>query len=113
MSTAWIDDGDSVAHIVATSRLQACRRDERLALPAAVEAQVAETPAAEAAFADTVPLWFRSEAFAEDVEPAVQGAAGVQHGRHAPGMARIDTQMLTAGAAVLRLTLQALKLQRR
>lgn len=57
----------------------------------------------EPGFEDTVPLWFRSEAFAEDID-AVESQ---------PSEARphwnLDAQVLAAGAAVLRMTLAALK----
>ncbi len=93
-----------VAHAVALNRLQARRGDDAASpLPAS----------APTGFADTVPLWFRSEAFAEDVADAGCGKAAEQPGASPRSLGRIDAHMLAAGAAVLRLTLQALQLQRR
>ncbi len=91
-----------VAHVVALNRLQARRADDTAP---SLRASVAT------GFADTVPLWFRSEAFAEDVADHEAVGSG-------PGAALLngprrftDSQVLTAGAAVLRQTLQALKLR--
>ena len=98
MSSAHFVESLSVAQAVAVGRLQATRHDERSA-----PAPGADNPA----FADTAPLWFRSEAFAEDVTDPVPAAA------NGPALPGRDAQMLAAGAAVLRMTLQALQLQRR
>jgi hypothetical protein len=65
-----------------------------------------------AGFADTVPLWFRSEAFAEDLADPAHAAAGLDETQPDRQPFRIDPHVLSAGAAVLRQTLQALKLQR-
>ncbi len=90
-----------VAHAVALNRLQARRGDDTVPLPPS---------AGPAGFADTVPLWFRSEAFAEDVACDRAAELPVASPHH---LRRIDAHMIAAGAAVLRLTLQALQLQRR
>ena len=67
-------------------------------------------------FADTVPLWFRSEAFAEDLADAVHAPSGLKPASpfNRPGyrLLRVDSHVLAAGASVLRQTVQALKLQR-
>ncbi len=96
-----------LSHAVALGRLQARRHDD----PAA-HAPSGGALAEPADFADTVPLWFRSEAFAEDVtdHEAVAGAKG--EGPRNGGRLFTDSHVLSAGAAVLRQTLQALKLQR-
>ncbi len=92
-----------VAHAVALNRLQARRADD---VASSLRASVAE------GFADTMPLWFRSEAFAEDVlDAACASVADTRRGDG--GLQRVDAQVMAAGAAVLRLTLQALRLQRR
>lgn len=57
----------------------------------------------EPGFEDTVPLWFRSEAFAEDIEHDHSPPAGAHRPR------RMDAHVLAAGAAVLRMTLAALR----
>lgn len=64
------------------------------------------------AFADTVPLWFRSEAFAEDLADPAHAAAGLDPAGPDRRPLRTDPHVLSAGATVLRQTLQALKLQR-
>jgi hypothetical protein len=107
----------SAAHAVALSRLQARRGDDGGADGRnAAHAGFADTVVDATVFADTVPLWFRSEAFAEDVidsgcassvEPP-GASAGWMRGRR-----RIDAHVLAAGAAVLRLSLQALQRQPR
>jgi hypothetical protein len=96
-------EAHGIAHAVALSRLQARRGDAAAPLLAS----------ANAGFADTVPLWFRSEAFAEDVSDAACTSAAHRPAARPHHMRRIDAQMMAAGAAVLRLTLQALHLQRR
>ena len=83
-----------VSHRVSLRQVQARRADST-------------KPAAHASpdpdFEDTVPLLFRSEAFAEDIDlqddPPAQG--------HPPR--RLDAHVLAAGAAVLHKTLAALK----
>lgn len=103
MSTA-VSEVHCVAHAVALNRLQARRGDDAAApLPTA----------APTGFADTVPLWFRSEAFAEDVVDPASGLLGACTRANVRGLQRVDAQVMAAGAAVLRLTLQALQLQRR
>ncbi len=92
----------TVAQAVALSRLQARRAEERSPL----------VPNGAADFADTVPLWFRSEAFAEDVNDHVSRAAGQEHTPRAGSLVAIDRRVLASGAAVLRQTLQAFKQQR-
>ena len=92
-----------VTHAVALNRLQACRSDAAAPAPSASKAD----------FADTAPLWFRSEAFAEDVTEAASGAAADHRGVGSSLLRGIDAQVIAAGAAVLHLTLQALQLQRR
>jgi len=105
----------SVAHAVALKRLQARRGDDA----AAGAAGAAEDDAAcSTGFADTVPLWFRSEAFAEDVADVACRSPADPRGalaglRGAQGLRRIDAHVIAAGAAVLRLTLQALRLRHR
>ncbi len=102
MTTA-ISETPSAAHAVALSRLQARRGDD--------DAAVSPLPAAApTGFADTAPLWFRSEAFAEDVACGMVAELPVASPR---SLRRIDAHMIEAGAAVLRLTLQALQLRRR
>lgn len=110
MTTAFTSSHPPVhplSHTVAVGRLQARRRDDQaaqvtcdLSLPAPAD------------FADTVPLWFRSEAFAEDVtdHEGVAGAKG--EGPRNGSRLFTDSHVLAAGAAVLRQTVQALKLQR-
>jgi hypothetical protein len=101
--SASISGVHPVSHAVALGRMQASRREERHSRADTQEAT---------GIADTVPLWFRSEAFAEDVSEQVDHAAGQEHARRAGGLVLIDRQVMATGAAVLRKTLQAFKLQR-
>ena len=101
MSTAF-SEVDGVTHAVALNRLQARRGD--------VAAPVPNAP--NPGFADTVPLWFRSEAFAEDVTDPVRGTLVCATALNDSAGGRTDERVLVAGAAVLRKTLQALGLQR-
>ena len=97
-------EAQNLVHAVALNRLHS-RRADHAVLPPPVA-----TPAD---FADTVPLWFRSEAFAEDVIEAASGAVAANTRASAGRRQRIDVQVIAAGAAVLRVTMQALQLQRR
>lgn len=97
-------EAHAAADAAALKRLQARRGDDGAA---------AARTAANTEFADTAPLWFRSEAFAEDVADPASASAGTDTCVGERGLQRIDAQVMAAGAAVLRLTLQALQLQRR
>ncbi len=94
MSSVYSAGADCLSHNVALGRLQAHGGPEK---PAPDRAGTGSD------FADTVPLWFRSEAFAEDV---CEHAAGAQ------GPAGVDQRVIHAGAEVLRRTLQAFRFQR-
>jgi hypothetical protein len=63
-------------------------------------------------FVDTMPQWFRSEAFAEDVAEQALHADGQALGQRAGSLVAIDRRVLAAGAAVVRQTLRAFKQQR-
>lgn len=99
--TAAVTPAKTLAQAVALGRLQARRPEAGTALVAAG-----------ADFADTVPLWFRSEAFAEDVDDHVSQAAGLEHQPRAGGWVVIDRRVRATGAAVLHRTLQAFRQQR-
>jgi len=108
----------SVAHAVALKRLQARRGDDAAAGAAGAAGAAEDDAACSTGFADTVPLWFRSEAFAEDVADVACRSPADPRGalaglRGAQGLRRIDAHVIAAGAAVLRLTLQALRLRHR
>ena len=104
--SAAIAGVDRVAHAVALSRLQASRRDEGHNGAPAPEAADAT------GFADTMPLWFRSEALAEDVSEQVGCGTGQEHAQRGGAWVAIDRHVLASGALVLRQTLQAFKQQR-
>ena len=104
--SATITSTHALSQAVALGRLQASRRDDHV-----LQAREGESMTMDTEFSDTRPLWFRSEAFAEDVTDHEVVASCQGTASHNGNSRSTDSQVLAAGATVLRQTLQALKLR--